>query len=274
MAKRRKKARAHHRRRKATAHKARARRFFGGGQHRPRMTVSGTTFHMRPKSPYKARMRRVNRRHNPMLAEYLLGNPRHHRRHYGRRRHNPASSGLGMRDLTNPMPLLTDALSGLAGVTAPVIVGNLITGFIAPTLPMIQQPGIVGSAIRAAVRLGAAMGLDMVVGRVPMVDRGSYRVGVAIGIGGSFIMDLLGRPLLVGPGDTGMSVGYLFGGFTSAPAATAGAGSYFRRSLTGTGSYFRRSLTGADGVSALVPMPRMRGVGNLSPVPKDLFSAY
>jgi hypothetical protein len=226
---------------------------------------------MRPASPYKAKMRRVNRRHNPMLAEYLLGNPRHRRR-----RHNPASSGLGMRDLTNPMPLLTDALSGLAGVTAPVIVGNLITGFIAPTIPMIQQPGIVGSAIRAAVRLGAAMGLDMVIGSVPMVDRGSYRVGVAIGIGGSFIMDLLGRPLLVGPGDTGMSVQYLFGSFMPASApATAGAGAYFRRSLTGnTGAYFRRGMTGTDGVSALVPMARMRGAGAISPVPKDLFSAY
>jgi hypothetical protein len=272
MAKRRKKkARAHHRRRKATAHRSRARHFFGGGQHRPRMTVSGTTFHMRPKSPYKSKMRRVNRRHNPMLAEYLLGNPRHSRR---RRHHNPAS-GLGMRDLTNPMPLLTDAVSGLAGVTAPVIVGNLITGYISPMAPMLQQPGIVGSAIRAAVRLGAAMGLDMVVSRVPMIDRTSYRVGVAIGIGGSFIMDLLGRPLLVGPGDTGMSVGYLFGSFSSAAPAAAGAGAYFRRSLTGnTGAYFRRGMTGADGTGALVPMARVRGVGNITPIPKDLFSAY
>lgn len=273
MAKRRKKkVRAHHRRRKATARKSRARHFFGGGQHRPRMTVTGSTFHMRPKSPYKSKMRRVNRRHNPMLAEYLLGNPRHRRS--GRRRHNP----LGMSSLTNPVPLLLQGASGVGGILTPIVIGNLLTGYIAPMVPMISQPGIVGSAIKAGIRLGVVMAIDPFVKKIPGIDDNAFRIGEAVGIAGSFLMELLGRPLLLGPGDTGMTTAYLFGSFAPAAPAAAGTGAYFRRGgAHGTGAYFRRNLTGTGDAGALVPMARMRGtngVGSLSPVPKDLFSAF
>jgi len=129
MAKRRK----GHRKAKARAHRRRG--AFGAGIHRPRVGVAGHAFRLRPHSPYREYgIRRVNRRHNPMLAEYLLGgNPR---RKHGRRRHNPA--GFGVQTLTNPMPLLVDAGSGLAGITAPIIVGNLIMGFVGPSVPMLS----------------------------------------------------------------------------------------------------------------------------------------
>jgi len=214
-----------------------------------------------------------------MLAEYLLGgNPR---RGHKRRRHNP--TGFGMHTLTNPMPLLVDAGSGLAGIAAPIIVGNLVTSFVGPSVPMINQPGIVGSAIRAGIRVGAAMLLDPVIYRIPMLDHGAYRVGAAIGIGGSLLMDLLGRPLILGPGDSALSFQYLFGGFSPA-AIAAGQGSYFRRQMTGQGSYFRRQMTGVQGpemgnINALVPVPRVgtRGMGNglnMSPKTVDLFSPF
>jgi len=200
-----------------------------------------------------------------MLAEYLLGNP--HRRGHRRRRHNPA--GLSVRTLTNPMPLLTDAASGIGGVVGPIIVGNLALSYLGPSVPMLTQPGIVGSAIRAALRVGAAMVLDPVVSRIPMLDKTAYRVGAAIGIGGSFLMDLLGRPLIIGPGDQSLSVQYLFGGFSGAPLA--GQGAYFARGVRGTGAYFAR---GVRGTGALVPTPHMRGVGTLSPKGADLFTPY
>ena len=206
-----------------------------------------------------------------MLAEYLLGNPRH-RRHHGRRRHNP----LGMQSLTNPMPLLMQGASGLGGILTPIVIGNLITGYIAPMVPMIQQPGIVGSAIRAGIRLAVATFTDPFVKRIPGIDDDAFRKGEYIGIAGSFVMDLLGRPLLIGPGDTGMTTGYLFGG-VGTPAA-AGAGAYFNRKLVGTGAYFQKNRVA--GVDALVPLPRMRGVNGvgagmrMSSAPTDLFSAY
>lgn len=204
-----------------------------------------------------------------MLAEYLLGNPRH-RRYGSRRHHNPA---FGMGTLMNPVPLLTQAAAGVGGVVAPILVGNLIIGFVGPSFPMLVQPGIVGSAIRAGVRIGVVALGDPFVRGIRMIDHNAWRVGNAIGIGGSFLMDLLGRPLIIGPGDSALSLNYLFGGVTGGGAA--GAGAYFRRSMTGAGAYFRRSMTGTGetgDVSALVPLPRLRGTGSFSRGGTDLFN--
>lgn len=253
--------------------RARARRsFFGSGIHRPRLAYGGHAFRMRPKSPYRGQVRRINRRHNPMLAEYLLGNPRHRRRHGGRRHHNP----LGMQSLTNPVPLLIQGASGLGGILTPVVIGNLLTGYIAPMVPMLQQPGILGSIIRAGIRLGVATMVDPFIRRIPGIDDDAFRKGEYIGIAGSFVMDLLGRPLLIGPGDTGMTTGYLFGGMGT-PAA-AGAGAYFNRKLVGTGAYFQKNRMA--GMDALVPVPRMRGVNGVGAGLRtgsganDLFTPY
>lgn len=266
-------------RKRTTTRRARARRRpFGAGIHRPRVHLGGRgTFRLGTRSPYKGHFHRVNepdpgRRRNPMLAEYLLGNPRRrrrrprarrrhnpiaefmmagnprHRRRYGRRRHNPAA--FGMQTFTQPIEFLTEAGMGLAGVYVPITVGNWLNSMVVANMPTLAQPGLMGSLMRAVSRVAVAWGADSFLVEPMNLAGGSknaFRVGAAIGIGGSFIMDLLGRPLLIGPGDAALMPMYAFTGL--APAATAGA--YFQRGVRGAGRY--------SGVT--VPFPAMRDTG-------------
>lgn len=203
------------------------------------------------------RRRRRRRHSNPVLAEYLLGNPRRRRRRY---RRNPER--FSMETLTNPMPLLTEAAAGLGGIYAPITVGNFLMDMLAPTVPMLAQPGLMGSAVRAVVRGTVAWALDQFVispANIARDTKSAFRVGAAVGIGGSLLMDMLGRPLLIGPGDTAMGPAYAFGGMM-ATTPVSGTGAYFRRGVRGDlGAYFRRGVGMAPNVA--FPRTGVSGVG-------------
>lgn len=193
-------------------------------------------------------------RHNPFLAEYGLLNPR--RRGGGRRRsryrHNPPA--FSAATIRNPMGVVMPGLWGLGGVYVPITVGNYLVGLLAPTLPMLAAPDMLGGLLRAGVRGAVAWGADRYALGAVGGDRGAFRTGAAIGIIGSLVMDFLGRPLLIGPGDQALSPTYAFDALTS---GVAGLRAYAPAT---------RMLTAMGETGAYAPRPRLAGSLGRNPI--------
>jgi hypothetical protein len=210
--------------------KTKGKRRGGSIQHRPRVRLSGHTFLLGERSPYKRKFRRVNPIiHNPFIREVgMFGNPRrrHHRRHHYRHNpiiRNPGLTGGMMGAFTHPMTYISTGFIGTVSAYLTIALPNMLGLF----------PGtdLMSKVLRGVTR-GAAAGLvySMMKSIAPRQANAAL-VGGMIGAGGSFIFDFLGTRLIVGAGDTTQTPGMLLAGvgniFGSAPA-TAGYGAYTR----------------------------------------------
>lgn len=185
----------------------RRRRFHVSGSHKLAGTVKirRRRFTLKRRSPFKRRLRGF--KINPYVAEYLM-NPRR-RRGGRRRRHSYRSNPAGgvMRAMTGVFDLryLQHGAIATAGTLATLTIGNLALTYIAPYAPAVIRTGYLGIATKAAVRAGVAWALDAYVVSMLTRDHTSFRVGAAIGIVGSAVLELMGTRLIIGMGDTGQT---------------------------------------------------------------------
>jgi hypothetical protein len=85
-------------------------------------------------------------------------------------------------------------------------VGNMALGYLAPYAPAMLQSGYMGVATKAAVRSGVAWALDRYLIGMVTRDHTAFRVGAAIAIVGSALLEFLGKSLVLGQGDTAQSI--------------------------------------------------------------------
>lgn len=221
------------RKRRTKKHHAR-RGFRGGGEHRPRVHVSGRRFTLGRRSPYKGSVKYVNPIiRNPFIREVgMFGNPRHRHHYYRNRRrhrhnpiiHNPGMMSGAMGAIQHPMTYI--AQGGIGAVSA------FLTISLPNMLGLFPGPDIMSKVLRGVVR-GAAAGLVYrLMKSIAPRQAPAALAGGMIGAGGSFLFDLLGTRLVVGVGDTVQTPGMLFvglgnlGGIFGSTTATAGYGVY------------------------------------------------
>lgn len=165
----------------------------------------------------------AKRRGNPFLAEYFLHNKGKRRgghRRSGSHRHNPP---MGVAALRRPSALIEPTVGAIGGVALPITIGNFLMGYLGSFVPASLQTGMGGTLVRGVVRGGVAWALDKyVVGKVTHsgAARNGYRIGATLGVAGSALLDFIGRPLIIGPGDANLWLGYPL---TAAPLLTPSA---------------------------------------------------
>lgn len=249
-----------------------------GGQHRPRVRVSGHRFLLGVRSPYKGRIHRVNPIiHNPIIHNpfvrgiSMFGNPRHHRRHHRRHHyhHNPIIRNPGMLSgvthaIRDPMALITQGGVGATSAFLTIALSNTVQGMIGN---MFMGADIVSKLVRGIVRAGVGglvyWGLKSVMPR----QANAAIIGVSIAAGGGFLFDLLGTRVVVGVGDTAQTPGMLFAGvgnlgamFSAAPAV-AGYGAYVRPMGAYVRPMGRVGYRGFDGIYGPGSMNALQGAG-------------
>lgn len=201
-----------------------------GRVHRPRVRVSGHTFSLGLRSPYKGRIHRVNPIiTNPFIREVgMYGNPRrrHRRRHHYR--HNPIIRNPGAAltiggVMRNPLGVVSNGFAAVAGA--------FLTNSIPNMFGLFPGPDMVSKLLRGTVRVvvggfvyGAARSF------MPRQAQ-AVAVGAAMGSIGATVLDLLNTRLVLGYGDVTQTPGMLLAGvgniFGGAPAMT-GYGAYTR----------------------------------------------
>lgn len=205
---------------------------------------------LRRRSPFKRRLRGY--RVNPGLAEYLMNPRRRHRGHRRRHayRHNPAGGVVQAMTGVFDFRFLKQGAVATAGAVVTLTVANHALIFLTPYVPGTMQIGMIGTVTKAAVRAGTAYVLDRyVVGKISS-DHMSFRVGAAIAIVGSALLELMGKQFILGLGD---------GAQTLTSFAPAGIGSYVEHvsSRAGTASYVRSMRGGSGG-----GIGSLDGIGN------------
>lgn len=230
----RKRRRSHKRRHRAT-HRRRAVRT-RGGQHRPRVHVSGHRFILGSRSPYKGRIHRVNPIirnpiiRNPFIREVgMYGlNPRRRRRHHYR--HNPIIRNPGGAGAPTLQGVMRDPLGIVTqGFTAvgTAYLTNSIPNLFATTIPFLGGVDMVSKLLRGVARVVVGGFVYGAVRSLAPRQAPAAAVGAAIGSIGATVLDLLNTRLILGYGDVVQTPGMLLGGvgsiFGGAPAgATAG----------------------------------------------------
>lgn len=236
------KRRSHKRRHRATSRRRRAVRT-RGGQHRPRVRISGHRFLLGSRSPYKGKVHRVNPIirnpiiRNPFIREVgMYGlNPRRRRRHHYR--HNPIirnPGGAGAPTLQgvmrNPLGIVSQGFTAVGAAYMTNSIPNMFGLF----------PGVdlVSKLLRGAVRVVVGGFVYGAVRAIAPKQAPAAAVGAAIGSIGATVLDLLNTRLILGYGDVVQTPGMLLGGvgtiFGGAPAAATGTAGY-----RGMGAYTR-----------------------------------
>ncbi len=182
--------------------------------------------------------KRKRSRRNPALAEYLLGanRPKRHgkrrrassrRRHYALNRRQARSSPGIMSAMRNPMGMIFETGTALAGMLGTITVGNLIAQTALPTAQAFGTD-LTSKIIRVGIRGGVAWAGDRF---LPLGgQRQAYRIGTTLGVFGSFLLDLMGQSFTFGIGDQIVTPGSLV------PAGFPGTGVY------GAAGYMPRSV--------------------------------
>lgn len=225
-------------------HARRGRRLRLAGPHKLSVSVSPRKHRvtLKRRSPFKRRLRGY--RVNPYVAEYLMNPRRGHRSGRGRR-HNPAGAGL-MKSMTGVFDLrvLQQGAVATFGTLSTLTIGNWVLVQLQGYVPVAMQVGIIGTVTKAAVRAGVAWAIDQYVVGLVTRDHTSYRIGAAIGIVGSGMLELMGKTLRIGLGDGTQTIAE----FT--PAALSG---YVRGGPTALRSYVRtpQGMGRAGGVGSL-----------------------
>lgn len=242
-------------------------RKFSGEWARPLTTAKGDADMALWLDNPKKHHRRHHRRnvHRGAHGRYVA-NARHHRRHryndpdpvrrhrYNRRRHyrrNPDVASMGSA-FSRPGALLAEAGFGILGAYGVIAGGNAVGNMLLPT--QYQDLTLTGSATRLIVRGGVGWAVDrFLAGGLAMANRTALRVGMAVGVVGSFALSLLNTSINVGAGDTSMTFGTLL-----APVGLAGfegAGAYVpaRMPRGGIGAYVRSR-----------PTQRIAGLGDIA----------
>lgn len=223
----------------------------GSRQYRPRVVRVGTSgFRLGARSPFKGKISRIN----PYLMEtgmLALNPPRRHRRSHRRRhyRRNPhRSRGASLSGvtgfLTHPGATLSNGVLGAVGAFLPIALANTFLPLGVPT-PEAPQDTLMSKALRFVAR--SLVGGLVIAGARSLVPRATPAVatGVAIGVGGSTLLDFLNTSVIIGRGDVVQTPGMLLagvgnlGGIFGTPAAT-GAGAYVPRQMVGAGAYVAR----------------------------------
>jgi hypothetical protein len=199
----------------------------GGRTRRPRVRVSGRTFVLGSRSPFKGRISRVNPIiRNPFIREVgMLRNPRRRRRY----RRNPIIRNPGSVSLGGVVRNPVDSL--LAGLT--VAGAAYLTVGIPNMFGLFQGPDLFSKLLRGGTRVivgGVLYGFGK---RFVPRQQAALGAGVALGSLGATALDLLGTRLIVGAGDTTQTPMTLFSsislpGFSGYGAYTRPMGAYTR----------------------------------------------
>lgn len=221
-------------RKKRTRGRARA-----GRQRRPRVRVSGSTFVLGRRSPFKGRIRRVNPIirnpiiRNPFIREVgMYGlNPRRRRRYRGNPSiiRNPNGSGAPTLQgvMRNPLNVVTTGFTAMGTAYLTNSIPNMFALF----------PGtdLVSKLLRGVVRVVVGGFVYGAVRAIAPRQANAAAAGAAIGSIGATVLDLLNTRLILGYGDVVQTPGMLFAGvgtiFGGTPTGTAG--------YRGVGAYTR-----------------------------------
>ena len=209
-------------------------------QRRPRVRVSGHTFILGRRSPFKGRIRRVNPIirnpiiRNPFIREVgMYGmNPRRRRRYRGNPSiiRNPNGSGAPTLQgvMRNPLSVVTTGFTAMGTAYLTNSIPNMFNLF----------PGVdlVSKLLRGVVRVVVGGFVYGAVKAIAPKQASAAAAGAAVGSIGATVLDLLNTRLILGYGDVVQTpmmlfagVGSIFGG--AAPAGTAGyhgVGAYTR----------------------------------------------
>lgn len=224
-------------RKKRTRGRARA-----GRQRRPRVRVSGHTFVLGRRSPFKGRIRRVNPIirnpiiRNPFIREVgMYGlNPRRRRRYRGNPSiiRNPNGSGAPTLQgvMRNPLGVVTTGFTAMGAAYLTNSIPNMFALF----------PGtdLVSKLLRGVVRVVVGGFVYGAVKAIAPRQASAAAAGAAVGSIGATVLDLLNTRLILGYGDVVQTpmmlfagVGNIFGTGVPAPTGTAG--------YRGVGAYTR-----------------------------------
>lgn len=166
------------------------------------------------------------------------------RRRYGSNPHVPSFAAA----LRNPLAVVMPGVVGIGAAVGVVTVGNYIRRSFLSTINFGGETGNI--VINAVVRGGVAYAGDRF---LPLGQhRGAFRIGAAVGIIGSAVLEFMGTSFVIGAGDSSQTPQSIFSGLS-------GIGAY-QRALAGRGGVgaYQRSGINLRGVNGAPGVP---GVG-------------
>lgn len=237
----------------------------GGGQRRPRVRVSGHTFILGRRSPFKGRIRRVNPIiRNPFIREvgmYGLRNPRRRRRYRGNPIiRNPNGTGAPTLQgvMRNPLGIVTTGFT--------VMGTAYLTNSIPNMFALFPGTDMVSKLLRGVVRVVVGGFVYGAVRAIAPRQANAAAAGAAVGSIGATVLDLMNTRLILGYGDVVQTPMMLFAGvgtmFGGAPVGTAGYRGFgaYTRPMGRLGAY-TRPMGGFRGVYGSGSMAMM-GTGS------------
>lgn len=217
---------------------------------RPRVRVSGRTFILGRRSPFKGKIHRVNplistypglvrmgstryTLRNPIIRNPIIRNPfirevgmfrnprrRHHRRRYRRNPiiRNPGASVPSLRGImSNPLGMVTTGAVGVASA--------YLTNTIPNMFGLFQGTDLVSKVLRGASRVVVGTFVYGLMRSVSPRNANAAAVGAALGSVGALVLDLANTNLVLGYGDQTRTPMNLIGGLST---AFSGYGAYTR----------------------------------------------